>query len=189
VLALLLSRPVHIGSVAAIDFAGHLRRDRQGRIAEIVIPAKLVKNRKSERIELASSLAQHLDRHISLFRPHLPGAQLGTALFPARNGTPRQPTSLSRIIYEMTKRQIGIAVRPHDLRHLAVDLLLEADPGAIPVAQQLLGHSSPRITEEIYHGRRARSAQAQYAAVIASQVGGLDANADATRGKPRRARR
>lgn len=189
VLGLFTSRPVRVGSLAVIDIAEHLRRDRQGRITEIVIPPEHVKNRKGERIEIAPDLAMRIDRHISALRPYIPGAQLGPALFPAPKGGPRQATSISRILRDMTKRQIGVAVRAHDLRHLAVDLLLEADPGAIPVAQQLLGHSSPRVTEEIYHGRRARSAQAQYAAVVASQLGGPDATADATRGKSRRARR
>jgi integrase len=189
VLGLFTSRPVRVGSLAVIDIAHHLRRDRQGRIIEIVIPPEHVKNRKGERIAIAPDLARRLDLHIAALRPHLPGAQLGSALFPAPKGGPREAASLTRILRSMTKKQIGVAVRAHDLRHLAVDMLLEANPDSIPVAQQLLGHSSPRVTEEIYHGRRARSAQAQYAAVVASQLGGPEETAHATRGKSRRARR
>ncbi len=141
VLGLLVSRPVRVSSLALIDIAHHMRRDRQGRITEIVIPPELVKKRKADRIKIAPDLARRLARHVSVLRPYLPGAQLGTALFPAPKGGPREATSLSRILCDLTARQVGDAVRAHDLRHLAVNMMPEADPGAIPIAQQLLGHS------------------------------------------------
>jgi integrase len=166
-LALVLhGRPVRAENLHMIDFARHLRRDARGRPVEFDFAPGEVKNDRQIRITLDRPLSERLERHIAVFRPHLPGASGSTVLFHGLNGGLRSEGTITKQINKLVQRQIGAHFRLHDARNLAVDLLLEDDPASMATAQQLLGHSSERVTEGIYHVRRGRAAQAAYAQAV-----------------------
>jgi integrase len=163
-LALLLARPLRIGDLAGLDLQRDARRDRAGRLIEFAV--LIQKTRGLQRITLDDDLRRRIERHISTFRPLLEGAANGHALFPAKDGTPRRASILGRHLTRLVARQVGVVFRPHDARHLAAELLLDADPNALPVAQQLLGRATPKVTEQTYATRKGRAAQAEYLRLV-----------------------
>ncbi len=70
-------------------------------------------------------------------------------VFTTRNGTPIEPRNLNRA-FETLSKQAGIRqVRFHDLRHTCASLLHEQGADARTI-MEVLGHSSIRVTMDIY---------------------------------------
>lgn len=70
-------------------------------------------------------------------------------VFTTRNGTPVEPRNLNRA-FEALSRRAGIRqVRFHDLRHTCASLLHEQGADARTI-MEVLGHSSIRVTMDIY---------------------------------------
>jgi len=63
-----------------------------------------------------------------------------------------------QIINRNSKRSIGIAIRPHELRHTRATEL-EKSGASIRSVQHYLGHSSPQITEIYLHTTQTQSLQ------------------------------
>lgn len=70
-------------------------------------------------------------------------------LFAHEDGQPLHPDSVSKRFYVLVRRSGLPPVRFHDLRHTAVSNMLNAGVTAEIVAN-LVGHSSSKITEEVY---------------------------------------
>jgi integrase len=70
-------------------------------------------------------------------------------VFPTTVGTPMDPDNLSKMNKELCRRAGLPTMRFHDSRHTAATLLInEGVP--LEVIQQLLGHSSAQVTNQIY---------------------------------------
>jgi integrase len=70
-------------------------------------------------------------------------------VFPTTVGTPMDPDNLSKLNKELCRRAGLPTMRFHDSRHTAATLLInEGVP--LEVIQQLLGHSSAQVTNQIY---------------------------------------
>jgi len=70
-------------------------------------------------------------------------------VFTREDGTPLHPEHLSDRLETLARRAGLPRIRLHDLRHTAATLML-ADGTPVNVAQEMLGHASPTITQEIY---------------------------------------
>jgi integrase len=70
-------------------------------------------------------------------------------VFTTRKGTPLQPRNMLRDFYRIRNRAKLPRIRFHDLRHSAATILKMA---GVPdeAIQNLLGHASPRTTQDIY---------------------------------------
>ncbi|MFV0315729.1 MAG: tyrosine-type recombinase/integrase [Microthrixaceae bacterium] len=79
-----------------------------------------------------------------------PGGVLGADLvFRTPLGTPVDPDNFRRLTYELTEDAIGERWSPHELRHSAASLML-AQGVPLKVISEVLGHSSIRITSDVY---------------------------------------
>jgi integrase len=61
-------------------------------------------------------------------------------------------------------KYVGVRLTPHQFRHLAAKLILDHNPGAYELVQQLMGHKNLQTTINFYAGvdtRRAGRAQAE----------------------------
>lgn len=173
-LHLTLHQPLRVANLCRLDVERHFQRDGRGRISGLLIPAAETKGGVEIRTALPRELAAALERHLRDFRPHLLGPTPTTSLFPGGHGRPtRDPQVLARRISQTVRRWIGADYNTHLARHLAATLLLDADPGNGPVAQRLLGHSSLKVTEQVYAAQRTRSAQAIYSQLIDEKVSSL----------------
>jgi len=95
----------------------------------------------------AGELAEHIDAY------SLPGED--GLVFPTRNGTPMQGPSWSSNTFRRALAKAGLPrIRVHDLRHTSVSLALDAG-GRLEVVQERHGHSSIRVTADVYSHRYA----------------------------------
>jgi integrase len=90
----------------------------------------------------AAELAHHLDTY------SLPGDD--GLVFPTGRGTPMQGPSWSSNTFRRAFDRAGLPrIRVHDLRHTSVSLALDAG-ARLEVVQERHGHSSVRVTADIY---------------------------------------
>jgi integrase len=86
------------------------------------------------------SLRHHRDRH-----PGLPAAQVFTSTV----GTPVHPDNWRHETYKVTTAALGEAWSPHELRHSCASIMLAAG-APLKVVSETLGHSSIRVTADVY---------------------------------------
>lgn len=75
--------------------------------------------------------------------------QASDLVFTTRNGTPIEPRNLNRSFEALSKRAGIRQVRFHDLRHTCASLLHEQGADARTI-MEVLGHSSIRVTMDVY---------------------------------------
>jgi len=73
-------------------------------------------------------------------------------LFPAKSGGPKPPAAFGVQLSKAIKQMTGLIVNVHLFRHLAAQLILEANPGAYELVRLLLGHKSTATTTTYYCG-------------------------------------
>lgn len=82
--------------------------------------------------------------------PTWPALPLGHDLvFRSPIGTPVDPDNFRNQTYALTTRALGERWSPHELRHSAASLLIAQDV-PLKVVSEVLGHSSIRITADVY---------------------------------------
>jgi site-specific recombinase XerC len=81
-------------------------------------------------------------------------------------GTPKGVRSLSKQLVGFLKREAGVIVHPHLMRHLAAHLFLAAHPGDYATVSKLLGHKKLETTIRFYAGLEAEDAVATYSALV-----------------------
>jgi site-specific recombinase XerD len=90
-------------------------------------------------------------RTLEVLRDHFRYQRPGEWLFCGREGKPLSKRSIEKIVsVAAAKACKGKRVHPHTLRHCFATHLLEAGV-ALPVIQQLLGHSSVKTTMIYLH--------------------------------------
>ena len=154
-------------NMAGLHLDRHLCRDRKGAIIGVVIPGDEVKNGMILDIPLGKRIADRIERHISMYRPLISGADDGRWLFPGVGGRPRNGASLTRRVREVIETHCGVRLTPHGFRHLGYMLLAQLDPQATASASHLLGHTSQKTSERAYGGLRTLGAFKSYDRVLA----------------------
>jgi integrase len=165
-LAILQEFALRRRNLAAIDIKRHLSRDSRGRIAALTIDGSETKNGVTLGGEVRGELARRIERHLTKYRPHLPGSQ-STWLFPSRTGTGHcSEDALTARLRKTIATLAGIRMSPHDQRHLVAKLFAERDPTAMPVVQRMLGHADLKTTERMYGTMTTAAAQGSYAELL-----------------------
>ena len=152
-LEILLHAPMRIKNLAALDLDLHIHKPIAGKVGNwrISIPEGDVKNNSPIEAEFNPETTRLLARYVSVFRPVLkPGAS--TAMFPSLGGGVKHPNSLSIQFKSFLKRELGVTVNAHLMRHFAVFVYLEANPGDYETARRLLGHKQIQTTMTAYAG-------------------------------------
>lgn len=167
-LGIVLVHPLRARDLARLDLDEHFVRDRRGRVTQIAIRTR--KRAAVVRAELDPDLAGRIHRHVSAFRPHIPGHAGSAAVFPGPAGGARCASTLGRLIRRLVADQIGKRFTQHLARHLAVDICLDDDPANMVVAQRLLGHRDARTTNSIYGARATLAAHRRFAEAIREQA-------------------
>jgi integrase len=60
----------------------------------------------------------------------------------------------------------GVKLTPHEFRHLAAKIILDANPDAYELVRQLLGHKNMRTTTNFYAGIDTRRAGRAHADLV-----------------------
>jgi integrase len=86
-------------------------------------------------------------------------------VFVNADGTPKNQSMVAVLITSYARKRAGIILTPHQFRHLGAKIILDANPGAFPTVQHLLGHKSLKSTM-IYAGINKRRAARHHYALI-----------------------
>jgi integrase len=87
-------------------------------------------------------------------------------LFVSAKGKPRQLRTLGVAIQRTILRRLGLKITPHQFRHLAAPIHLDAYPGAHESVRQHLGHKEIKTTTRFYAGPNTRRAGRAHAELI-----------------------
>jgi integrase len=150
---LLTMCPIRIGNVVGLDLTRHFIKpgpSKNGTV-RIVIPKGEVKNKREIEFEFPVHLARMHDRHITKFRPLLPGSG-SNWLFPSVDGGERPYKSLAGQISRVVLRYTGLTITPHQFRHFAGMMFLDEHPTGHGTVRDVLGHASIDTTTQYYTG-------------------------------------
>jgi site-specific recombinase XerC len=100
-----------------------------------------------------------------MFRPVLMKGP-STALFVGQRGARKQSSNLSKQLAGFVRREIGVVIHAHLMRHLAAHLYLLANPGDYETVRRLLGHKNIETTIRFYEGLLTDDAFARYDGLI-----------------------
>ena len=113
-----------------------------GSVRRLHLPAPTVAVLRAHRID---QTAQRL-----AFGPGWGGDWTGYDLvFTTSVGTPMDPNRVARLIKKLTTEVLGEPWTPHSMRHTAASLLL-AQNVPLKTVSEMLGHSSIRVTADVY---------------------------------------
>lgn len=155
-----------------IENLHHLRLDqhliRQGRRLRISIPANEVKNGQALDFILNEATTERVERYIKEWRRlFLPASN--PYLFPGRQGRPKDQSALRRQIEKALWDHAAIRLTPHQFRHAAAKIMLDARPGHYEVVRKLLGHKTMTTTYNHYAGAETQSAIEFYGEILLEQ--------------------
>ncbi len=166
-LELLLSVPLRLQNLSQLEMGVNLLRPGgPARPMQVVFNADEVKNDQSMTFDIPAAVQALIDEYWTHFRPLLePGAS--NHLFITLGGARKSPGSLRDGAIKAVRRHVGVHMTPHQFRHLAAKLMLDAKPGAYLLVQHLLGHKNFKTTFAFYAESQARNAGIVFDEVIA----------------------
>lgn len=155
--------PMRLTNLACLDLDRHVSwfEGKNGMEAQIIIPGEEVKNGERLTYLLPTATTQHLRTYIEEWRT-MDGSLRTNAVFPGASDGHKDTSSLRKQISRATRRHLGFAISPHQFRHVAAKLLLDARPGAYEVVRKVLGHRSVSTTYEHYAGEETKAASEFY---------------------------
>ena len=98
---------------------------------------------------LSAEVSALLDRYVRVFRRAL-SDKPSSVLFLNRDGKAKRETTMSAQFTQFIRRETGLALNPHLMRHFCANLWLKECPGDFETARQLLGHKTSDTTRKSY---------------------------------------
>jgi integrase len=163
---ILLHVPLRMANLCSLTFDKHLHWP-QGRNK----PAFLVfrEGETKSGILLEFEIPTTLAARLLVFRKEIAAQIIGTTptcLFVHPTGRPRAQRTITRSIDLAVLRNLGLWLTPHQFRHVAAKIVLDANPGALEQVRQLLGHRSSTTTSQYYAGMDTRRAGRAHADLL-----------------------
>jgi integrase len=163
---LLLHVPLRMENLAALDFEQHLHWPQgRGKPALIVFGTDETKNAIQLEYEIPAKLAERLQVYRNEIAPAVTGKR-PDALFVGWTGKPRTQAAITVAIEKAVLRHLGVKLTPHQFRHLAAKIILDANPGAYELVRQMLGHKNMKTTTNFYADIDTRPAGRAHADLI-----------------------
>jgi len=154
---ILLVCPLRMRNLAALRLDRHLLRiGRSGRwVTHLVIDGDETKNEEQVEWPLPEPGAKLVEAWIRTWRPLLAGGDTANPyLFPSCRcpGAPVSQNGLGGAITTLIRREIGVVMHPHLMRHFAAWRHLNRHPGEYEIVRRALGHRSIQTTIDAYCG-------------------------------------
>jgi integrase len=169
-IAILTYLPVRLQNLADLTFDVHLFLNaRAGATSTLELSIGEVKNK----MELTFDVPPHLTKMLLEYRDRIAPKIIGRRpkrLFVNRDGTPKSSRSIATLVRTYASKRAGIALSPHQFRHLSAKVLLDAQPGAFEIVRQLLGHKNEQTTVNAYAGIDSRRAARHHQHLIESAI-------------------
>ena len=163
---LLIHVPLRMKNLSAMRFDTHLHWP-QGRHkpALVTFRADETKNDIVLEFEIPTVLADRLHAYRNEIAPAVTGRR-PDAVFVTFKGKPRTQEAIKVAIEKTLMKHLGVKITPHQFRHLAAKIVLDANPGAYELVRQLLGHKNVKTTTNNYAGIDTRRAGRAHADLI-----------------------
>jgi integrase len=178
VLAVLLELPLRMKNVAHLDLERHFQRPVSNGPGKwlISIAGHEVKNDRDINGEFTEETSAMLDRYVSVFRPVL-APQPSLILFvSSTTGKAKRRTTTSTQFSQFIRRETGLELNPHIMRHFAASNWLDAHPDDPETPRQFLGHESIDTTRNFYaDGNQRRAFRLYHALTDRMQASSADA--------------
>ena len=169
-IAILTYLPVRLQNLAELTFDTHLFLNAgAGATSTLELSNGEVKNK----IELAFDVPPRLTKMLLEYRDRIAPKILGhrpKRLFVNRDGTTKGARSIATLVRTYARKRAGIALSPHQFRHLSAKVLLDAQPGAFEIVRQLLGHKNEQTTVNAYAGIDSRRAARHHQHLIENAI-------------------
>ena len=169
-IAILTYLPVRLQNLADLTFDTHLFLNAgAGATSTLELSNGEVKNK----MELAFDVPPHLTKMLLEYRDRIAPKIIGhrpKRLFVNRDGTPKSSRSIATLVRTYARKRAGIALSPHQFRHLSAKVLLDAQPGAFEIVRQLLGHKNEQTTVNAYAGIDSRRAARHHQHLIETAI-------------------
>ena len=163
---LLLLIPLRMENLSALNFEKHLHWPQgRGKPALMVFKGDEIKNKMPLEFEIPTELAERLQIYRNEIAPAITGKR-PDAVFVTWAGEPRTQSSVTVAIERTVLRQLGIKLTPHQFRHLAAKIILDANPSAYELVRQLLGQKNIKTTTNFYAGPDTRRAGRAHADLV-----------------------
>ena len=158
----LLVCPLRMKNLTGLRLDHHLKRLGPGgrSVTHIVIEVTETKNHDVVEWPVPPATAKLLEVWCRVWRPVMAGSgEANRYLFPAldKAGSKSQ-AALAEGIKGLIRRQLGLVVHPHLLRHFAAWRHLNRYPGQYEIVRRALGHNSIETTIGTYCGLEGESA-------------------------------
>jgi integrase len=145
-IGILLNAPMRSQNLIALDLGRHIQFDRGKAKARILIPAV---ETKSKRMDLFFELSEQLSEALCWYQNNmLPALEANShgRVFVQPEGDARSQSNLANLIKSAVRDGLGIHMTPHQFRHLAAKLYLDAHPEDFETVRGVLGHSFTKTT-------------------------------------------
>ncbi|MFA7439968.1 MAG: terminase TerL endonuclease subunit [Sphingomonadaceae bacterium] len=137
----LLMCSVRRANLTALELGRSIKRIGQGKDAFWIIEheAEEVKNEEPLRFRLPDQTVAMLEIYLNEWRPKLCPTP-SPWLFPAPDGSCIGAKTMAHAIRAQTKRVLGVAITPHQFRHISAELFMMDNPDGLFTVSQHLGH-------------------------------------------------
>jgi integrase len=157
-IGILIYMPIRMQNLVTLEFERHLFV-RTGRGAESTL--ELSNGEVENNIDVAFEIPPQVVKMLVEYRDRIAPKIIGerpARLFVNADGTPKGGQGLGVLIANYARRRAGIALTPHEFRHLGAKLVLDHQPGAFETVRQLLVHKNLQTTVFFYTGIDTRRA-------------------------------
>ncbi len=178
---ILLVAPLRAQNLIALNWGRNFKEPEgpRGKLL-LYVPKDATKSKRRDlTFEISPDVAETIRWYRREILPRLGGDPAGD-LFVTKRGTRKSQETLSQQVTELIEEKVGIPLSPHQFRHVAAMLYLDAHPEDFQTVSDLLGHAWAKSTL-IYAGSSSRRASRVYSDHIVQQREAL-----ALRRRPRR---
>jgi hypothetical protein len=163
---LFLHFPTRMQNIYDLSFERHLRWPQgPGNPALLTFDVDETKNK----VALAFDIPAVLGDRLLIYRDEIASTVIGNrpdAVFVTSNGKRKTQAALTIAIEKALLRNLGIRLTPHQFRHLAAKIKLDANPDSFDSVRELLGHKNLKTTINFYAGINTRRAGRSHADLI-----------------------
>lgn len=160
---ILLICSVRRANLVDLELGKSIRKIGHGKDAFWVIErdGAEVKNEENLRFKLSGQTDALLETYLRDWRPRL-YPHPSPWLFPAADGSCLDPRTMAQAIGAQSKRMLGVAITPHQFRHISAELYLKGNPEGIFTISQHLAHRDVNTTTRYYARPQQRQASRHF---------------------------
>ena len=163
---ILLAAPMRMQNLATLELGRSLQwpSGRNGP-AYVVLRRDETKNEVPLEYPLPEHCLELLREYLDRFRSYAT-VKDREWLFLRLDGSRVPDSALRDGITKAVARELGIAMTPHQFRHVAAAVALDVHPGALGLVRDLLGHRNIKTTSNFYAGMRTREAAREFDRIL-----------------------